>query len=98
MDWQAVTVYASIGNSDDKLTQGEWSEYVTDFRVIMRKYADRIIGEWYSLPDSPYQNACMAIDIVTDDVETLRGQLCHLRTGYRQDSIAWASPTETEFL
>lgn len=79
-----ATVYASIGNSDDKLSQNEWAEYLRMFGVLMKQSSSQIHGDWFSDPRAPYQNACMAIE--TDDVDTLRSALAGLRKAYRQDS------------
>lgn len=94
----SAVLYVSIGNSDDKLPQAEWSEYVTEFCRTVRNYADEIHGEWYSAADSAYQNACMAIVVIPDDVNELRDKLYMLREEFEQNSIAWAVAPETEFI
>lgn len=93
-----AVLYASIGNSDDKLPQAEWAEYVEEFRRILRNYADEIHGEWYSAADSAYQNACMAIVVIPDDMDELRDKLTALREDYEQNAVAWALAPETEFI
>lgn len=93
-----ITVYVSIGNSDNKLPQAEWSEYVADFREAMERYADQILGEWYSLPDSAFQNACMGIELLPDDVDALTERLIDVRETYGQTSVAWSIAPKTEFL
>jgi hypothetical protein len=93
---RGLTVYISIGNSDDKLTQAEWATYLSDVRTTVR--VGRVHGEWYSAPDSPWQNACWCVEVQGEDVAWLRAQLTKIRTGYRQDSIAWAPTTGTEFI
>lgn len=99
------TVYVSIGNSDDKLTQTEWSRFYDAvnraiFDVVKYQGA-RIHGTWLSLPHEPWQNACWCFDAhddLFDHVAELREQLRELATEFRQDSIAWAEVSETEFL
>lgn len=103
-------VYISIGNSDDKLTQAEWAEFVThvDIALMDREqlhdpYAPiiRRHGNWRSRPDDPWQNACWCIEL--DDESTdgeighIKADLAQLAEGFRQDSIAWAEAT-TEFI
>jgi len=92
---QLTTVYVSIGNSDDKLSQSEWSNYLHSFRECMAKFAKEVYGDWVSEPSSSYQNACMGI--ATETPLTLKAALAILRTEYRQDSVAWAV-AETEFI
>ena len=95
---ESITVYVSIGNSDDKLPQREWSSYVADFRTVMEKYAATIYGVWFSGPESPYQNACVAAAVLGDDIGALRADLLDVRQTYDQDSVAWAVTRTTEFI
>lgn len=92
------TVYVSIGNSDDRLPQLKWATYVQELRHIMRLLATEIHGDWYSAPDSPYQNACIAVAVSDEARGTLREKLEILRALYDQKVIAWAECPETEFL
>lgn len=94
----SITVYVSIGNSDDKLSQREWSEYVEDFCTVMEKYAEATYGVWFSGPESRFQNACVAIAVLGDDIAALRADLLDTRETYDQDSIAWAVAPKTEFI
>jgi hypothetical protein len=93
-----ITVYVSIGNSDDKLGQWGWSKFVRDFERAMRKAAKQIYGIWYSSPLSEYQNACIAAEIPEPNVDMLRGALTEMCHYFDQDSIAWAVVPETEFI
>lgn len=93
-----ITVYVSIGNSDDKLTQAEWAMFVGNFRQAMHEHANDVYGEWYSAPGSPYQNACIAIAVAPVRVSLLRAELTELRREMRQDSVAWAVVPTTEFI
>jgi len=100
-----VIVYISIGNSDDKLTQREWSNFITDLDAHLEYYADdrsaQIHGRWFSAPDDPWQNACWCVELVVDDATDvaagLKARLRVLAAKYRQDAISWAV-AETEFL
>lgn len=94
----AVTVYISIGNSDDKLTQAEWLDFIQDMRVFVVGQADQIWGEWFSAPDSRYQNACWGVEFRDQETaDFARSQAKRVRGNYGQDSIAWAV-AETEFV
>lgn len=88
-----ITVYASIGNSDDKLTQAEWAEYIAGFIATIDHYADRIHGQWFSAPDSPFQNSCVCFEIEPDKKRGLAPELMKLVADYGQESIAWAEAT-----
>jgi hypothetical protein len=95
---EVITVYASVGNSDDKLSQSCWSSYVRQFVINIRRHAEQVHGEWYSAPDTPFQNACVCFEISGDDrIEHLKMVLGDLADRNNQDSIAWAI-AETEFI
>jgi hypothetical protein len=79
----------SIGNSDDKLTQADWSQFIKQTREICN-LAVQVHGEWFSAPDSPWQNAnwCVEFSEPTWEDEA-RAALRVLAAKYGQDSIAW---------
>jgi hypothetical protein len=97
-----LTIYISIGNSDDKLSQLEWCRFAEEVdRAVTRaaRYAGvHVHGRWYSLPTEPWQNACWCLEFHAELVafghpETLRSTLAKLCVEYRQESIAWAEAT-----
>lgn len=99
-----ITVYVSIGNSDDKLSQLDWASFVEQVdrgvSTVAMLEGVRVHGRWYSLPSEPWQNACWCIEYdeaLHENIEDLRQLLRACARKYRQDSIAWAVAT-TEFL
>lgn len=92
-----LTVYASIGNSDDKLPQRRWHEYWVTFRRQVLNYADRVHGEWLSIGCAPYQNGCICFDLPELAAASLKAELRKVAGEFGQDSIAWAEAV-TEFL
>lgn len=92
-----IDVYVSIGNSDNKLTQGQWARFCNDLEANVRNHAYRIYGVWHSLPNSTFQNMCIAFGVYDEEVQRLRRRLKDLATVYMQDSIAWFEGT-TSFL
>jgi len=91
------TVYISIGNSDDKLTQREWAGFVEEVRQGIRNLAYPMHGEWFSANESPYQNACWCVEVRPVMVDRLKERMGSIAKAYRQGSIAWAE-ANTEFL
>jgi len=95
-----TNVLIGIGNSDDKLSQREWSEFIEDMRDLLRRFEVQIHGEWFSRPDSPWQNANWCIEFKPVEQhfgldKEMQVELRHLAKKYRQDSIAWtAGPVE----
>ena len=92
------TVYISIGNSDDKLTQVEWAAFQMLAMSTVGIAAEQVHGRWYSSPSAKFQNACICAEIDEENVEYLRESLADLAYRYRQDSIAWAEVPVTEFI
>ena len=92
-----LTVYASIGNSDDKLTQQQWAEFHELFNTLVRAAAEHVHGDWHSVPNAPWQNACMCFEVTPEKAERLKQVLAEAAGEFRQDSIAWAV-AETEFV
>jgi hypothetical protein len=92
-----MIVYVSIGNSDDKLTQREWSMFclaVDEALSLTPKH-----GVWFSAQDSAYQNACWCFDVDNDGkyAAMLKSRLAKIAAEFRQDSITWAV-ADTQFL
>lgn len=92
------TVYVSIGNSDDKLTQRQWADFVREVSDQVHRLAVEVHGFWLSPPDYAFQNACFCLEIEPARMVMLRRELAHLCRAYRQDSIAWAEVPATEFV
>jgi hypothetical protein len=92
-----ITVYVTIGNTDDKLPQVYWAAFAGSVLGAVRRTAQHIHGEWVSLPLSSRQNACFCADIDENQAAPLRAELANLAGMYQQDSIAWATAT-AEFI
>lgn len=98
-----MVVYITIGNSDDKLSQERWSQFVSDVGGAVSRVAGlpgaRMRGAWTSGNHLPWQNACWCLQLPDADVhvEMLRSRLGQLARKYGQDSIAWAEAA-TEFI
>ncbi len=97
---KSMAVYISIGNSDDKLTQNEWSSFYAATDLVIRRGAHQVHGAWVSHATDPWQNACWCIETMLDpaSVEHLKMRLAETAATFRQDSIAWAEAPKTEFL
>lgn len=92
-----TTVYVSIGNSDDKLTQAEWVDFWDTVHTILA-FADQMHGSWHSVSIDPWQNACWCVVFENElAMKIAKEHLARLCTTYRQDSITWAV-AEVEFL
>lgn len=92
---ERITVYVSIGNSDDKLTQREWSIFYAWIAGSINVYAYQQHGRWLSEPNQPWQNACWCFEIEQQNVDPLQAALAKHAAEFRQDSIAWAEAQTT---
>lgn len=90
------TVVVQIGNSDNKLTQAEWSSFTTDVSLIFDEPNIKVHFTGYSPSSSPFQNACWVVD-GDGIVEHIKHRLVPLVKRYRQDSIA-LTVGHTEFV
>lgn len=92
-------VYVSIGNSDDKLSQADWAEFVIAMSARVAGCAEFQHGVWFSVPHARWQNACWCLEFTSDDSIKEAKEVCaELARQYNQDSIAWAPVPETEFI
>lgn len=80
-------VTVSIGNTDNKLSQQEWSEFVNRTHKLVSEYADQVHFDGGSSSWLPWQNMCWLIEIDEGSRTHLYAQLLDLKQVYRQDSI-----------
>ena len=90
---QTVTIL--IGNSDDGLTQKEWSEFYRNAEDIIRD-SGSVQFSGPSVGAAPWQNACWVV-VLDTPLDRLRKWLVVLAQRWRQDSIAIVVG-ETEFV
>ena len=93
-----ATIYLSIGNSDDKLTQARWSEFHGLMTMYVRNRAHKVYGSWCSIPTDPWQNACIAFEMDPAEIPILKSELRDLAATFDQDSVAWAETSDTVFV
>jgi hypothetical protein len=82
----------TIGNSDDKLKQAEWSQFVSAMADLVMRWRMPIHFHGCSVGSAPWQNACWVVDIKNldhpDHLSALRYALSEIAETWRQDSIA----------
>lgn len=92
-----MTITLQIGNSDDKLTQKEWSQFVAAVDNEVNAAARQIHFTGTSAGHSQWQNACWVFELDASCRPALRAALQLHRITFRQDSIAWTEG-ETTFI
>lgn len=83
------TVIIQIGNSDDKLTQAQWSHYVESVRNEIEQIANEVhffggAPTWY-----PWQNVAWCIVCDESKIDLLGDRLIKVRESYKQGSVAF---------
>lgn len=81
------TVCVQIGNSDDKLTQVDWSNFVKHVNAVLETY--QAVRHFFggSATYAAWQNACWVLTVEEHYIESLLTSLTRARQTYRQDSI-----------
>lgn len=101
-----MTITIILGNSDNRLTQQEWSEFVSEvIGVIPKKHpwdlAPCPVETHFSGGSgiaAPWQNVCVVVVCNEPEIiSKLRHDVREVRRKYRQDSVAWIEG-KTEFL
>jgi len=82
------TIVIQLGNSDNNLSQEEWSQFVTYVRDSVDEFCEEIHFDGHSKGDSPYQNACFVGEIYTNKVDALETRLAGFAMQFRQEAIA----------
>lgn len=93
-----LIAYVTIGNSDDKLEQHDWANFIRELKATLSDFTGRTYIEAYSAPDSTWQNMCICKEIHRNDLDRLRAALRALRATYRQDSVALVTAGRTELV
>lgn len=91
------TVTVCIGNSDNKLTQQEWSQFYDKVNSLVVCDCSEIYFVGCTNPSSQYQSATWVMKISDIGIGYLKAHLKYCRETFRQDSIAFIVG-ETEFV
>lgn len=91
------TVTIQIGNTDNKLTQEDWSEYVNAVNNAVGFLAHKV--HFFGGPSAfeRWQNAAWIIEVYERVLEQLKLDVAKIRAGFSQDSAAWTEG-ETRFI
>lgn len=90
-------VHIAIGNSDDRLSQRRWAEFVDSVDHLVSDLSEAVHGSWVSGSTSPYQNAAWSVIVSPPARDELRARLVRIAGEFDQESVAW-NDANTEFL
>lgn len=77
-----------IGNTDNKLTQQEWSRFVNQVEFAVRQTSQQIYGIFLTEPSQPYQSAAFHGVFSETGGKQLTQYLLDIASEFRQDEIA----------
>lgn len=83
------TITISIGNSDNKLTQKEWSEFVERVNKLILMNATRVHFFGGAANWMPWQNVAWIFDCEDRKIHAFKEALTFLRMAYQQDSACY---------
>lgn len=84
-----MTVVIQIGNSDDRLSQFEWSRFILKTESFIHRRADIVHFSGFSTPAAPWQNACWLFILDSNESAQLWDDMKTLCVEFKQNSIAW---------
>ena len=92
------TMVIQIGNSDDKLTQKEWSDFVATIGNEIEDWAIKTHFFASSMGHSKWQNACWVVEVEENGgLQALKVGLTEARVRFKQESCAITEGV-TEFI
>lgn len=88
-----MQVSIQIGNSDDKLSQRQWSNYVSDMAEAISHYSKDIHFSGGAEGWRPWQNYCWIIELpdhslMSGFIGDLVNEIIDCRKRYNQESVA----------
>jgi len=84
----SLTVTIQLGNSDDRLTQAEWSDFVSTTSAVVSPYILQRHFAGGSSWDAPWQNACLVCEVQESRRASLEQALVECRKRFKQQSVA----------
>lgn len=93
-----MTLYITIGNTDNKLDQQCWHTFTQHLYSLMLFHCHTIHGEFHTQSNTPYQSCCMSGELNEElDLENIENSVSILARNFNQDSIAM-SISETKLV
>lgn len=83
------TIVIQIGNSDNKLTQADWSSYCALIKSSVLHHAEQVHFTGFSSPDAAWQNACYVAEFEESAMPLFKKQVEEIRKQFKQESVAW---------
>jgi hypothetical protein len=91
------TICILIGNTDNKLGQGEWAHFCQYCRRAIEDIVSRVHFAGGPETSAPWQNYCWVCEIDVMMTRELKSKIASVRKSYGQDSVA-VLVGETQFV
>ena len=91
------TITVQIGNTDDKLTQVQWSKFVDSVNYAVNQFAFKVHFWGGSVNWAEWQNMAWVFECDSRNIKKLETELLGIRVRFNQDSIALTKGI-TEFI
>jgi len=87
------TVTLQIGNGDDKLSQTQWHQFVTEMKTLIERDCTRL--HFFGAPENwcAQQNVAFIFDLEDAAVGAMKTGVTQLRARFHQESAAWTEGT-----
>lgn len=82
------TISVLIGNSDNRLSQVMWTNFIAAVNHTLLEFAIQFHCKGYSAPTSMYQNACFVFEASNVHFSSIEHNLRRIARKFSQDSIA----------
>jgi hypothetical protein len=83
-----LTLSVLVGNSDNRLTQMEWSSYAGKVNDLVRACTYHTFFNGAPYTASLFQNHCWVFSIHKDDYDKFEGEVREVALHYEQESVA----------
>lgn len=88
-----ITLCVSIGNSDNKLTQQEWAQFVKAIGELLKSYETMRFFFGGSENYAPWQNVCWLCQVNDLQLSEIKNGIRNIREIYGQESayVLWGA-------
>lgn len=91
-----MLVLITIGNAG--VTPYQWASFHQEARHEINLSGATVLGDWYSAPTAPWQNACWLIEVLPGITDRLREKLGEVGRVYGDRTVAWAEVGGADYL
>jgi hypothetical protein len=85
------TITICICNSDNKLTQKDWSDFCSVTDSVVKHFCSELYFVGFSNPAEKLQNASWVFSLKEESILKLQKRISEVRKAYLQDSVAFVT-------